>query len=83
MESISKYEALKQFILENFSTTTNINDRLHTRDITDIFFKNKFRFSDVKMAEIFKSMHLGEHRRSCTINKEVRSGYYFLVYTGM
>ena len=82
METAHKYEELEKFISENFSTTTNMNDRLHTRDILDIFNRNKFLFSDSRMAEIFKTMNLGEHRRSCTINRAVKSGYYYLKYNG-
>ena len=41
METAHKYEELEKFISENFSTTTNMNDRLHTRDILDIFNRNK------------------------------------------
>ena len=80
MERADKYEGLKQFISENFSTTTNINDRLHTKDIIDIFNKNKFLFCDTKMAGIFKSMNLGEHRARCNIKRTAKSGYYFLVF---
>ncbi len=82
METAHKYEELEKFISENFSTTTNMNDRLHTRYILDIFNRNKFLFSDSRMAEIFKNMNLGEHRRSCTINRVVKSGYYYLKYEG-
>ena len=82
MEGAKKYDELKKFISENFTVTTNMNDRLHTRDVLVIFNRNKFLFSDSRMAEIFKSMNMGEHRRSCTINREVKSGYYYLKYTG-
>ena len=80
MERADKYEGLKQFISENFSTTTNINDRLHTKDIIDIFNRNKFLLCDTKMAAIFKSMNLGEHRARCNIKRTVKSEYYFLVF---
>ncbi len=82
MDKNKKYDVLRNFIQENFSTTTNINDRLHTRDIIDIFTRNKFLFSDGKMAEIFKTTNIGEHRRSCTISKKVQSGYYYVMYKG-
>ena len=77
-----KYDTLKQFFSENFSSTTNKNDRLHTKDIIDIAYRNKFSFSDVKIAEVFKSMNIGEHRRGCTINRKIQSGYYYVVYIG-
>ena len=82
MKNEIKYEALKQFFLENFETTTNKNDRLHTRDILNIAYNNKFLFSDCKIAEVFKSLKIGEHRRSCNINKNSQSGYYNIIYKG-
>ena len=82
MKNDEKYEGLKQFFSENFETTTNIKDRLHTKDIVNIAYNNKFLFSDVKIAEVFKSMNIGEHRRTCNINKKVQTGYYFVVYKG-
>ena len=82
MDKNKKYDDLRNFILKNFSTTTNMNDRLHTRDIIDILTRNKFLFSDGKMAEIFKSTNIGEHRRSCNISRKVQSGYYYVMYKG-
>ena len=78
-----KYEVLRKFISDNFETTTNINDRLHTRDIVNIVYDNKLlSYSDCKIAEVFKSMNLGEHRKQCNINKKIQYGYYFLIYKG-
>jgi hypothetical protein len=83
MKKDEKYDALRKFILENFETTSNINDRLHTRDIVNKVYDNKLlSYSDGKIAEVFKTMNLGEHRRSCNINKKIHSGYYFLIYIG-
>ena len=80
MKNENKYEPLKKFFLENFETTTNIKERLHTRDIINIAYNNKFLFSDCKIAELFKSLNIGEHRKQCIINRKVQTGYYFLIY---
>ena len=77
-----KYEPLREFLFANFETTTNRNDRLHTRDIVNIAYDNKMKYSDGKIAEIFKSLGLGEHRSRCNINKKVQSGYYNIRYKG-
>ena len=79
---MDKYEAMRQFILDNFETTTNINDRLHTKDIIDILANNKFLFSTCKMAEVFKNTNLGTHRSKCNIKSNIKTGYYFLRYKG-
>jgi hypothetical protein len=84
MKNDNKYDALRKFILENFETTTNINDRLHTRDIVNIVYDNKLlSYSDCRIAEVFKSLNIGEHRRSCTIDRKVQTGYYYLIYKGI
>ncbi len=70
MKKEQKYDALRKFILENFESSTNINDRLHTRDIVNIAYENKFTFSDGKIAEVFKQLNLGEHRKQSNINKK-------------
>ena len=82
MKREEKYEGLRQFFLDNFETTTSIHDRLHTRDIINIAQDNKFLFSDGKIAEVFKSMNIGERRSKCNINKKIQSGYYNVIYKG-
>ncbi len=79
---MEKYEKLRQFFLENFETTTNMKDRLHTRDIVYVAQNNKFLFSDGKIAEVFKSLNIGEHRSRCNINRKYQSGYYYVIYKG-
>ncbi len=78
-----KYEILRKFFIENFETTSNINDRLHTRDIVNIVYDNKLlAYCDHKIAVVFKTMNLGEHRKQCNINRKVQSGYYNIIYKG-
>ncbi len=49
MNNNNKYDAWRKLILENFKTTTNINDRLHTLDIVNIVYDNKLLlYSDHK-----------------------------------
>jgi hypothetical protein len=62
-----------------FSTTSN-KDRLQTREIVNIAHYNKFLSSDSEIAEMFITLNIGEHRRSCSINKKIQSGYYYLIY---
>ena len=72
MKKEEKYEELRQFFKKNFERTSNITDRVHTRDIVNIAYNNKFLFSDCKIAEVFKTMDLGEHRSKYNINKEFK-----------
>ncbi len=80
MKKSEKYDELRKFISENFETTTNIYNRLHTRDTINIAYNNKFKLCDVKIAEVFKSMNIGEHKSRCNTNKKVQSGFYYVIY---
>ncbi len=83
MKREEKYEDLKQFFLKSFETTADNKDRLHTQDIFKIVLDNdKFYFGNNKIAEIFKSLNIGEHRRSCNINRKIQTGYYCIKYKG-
>ena len=57
----SPFKVLKRTFenTENFETTTNMHDRLHSRDIVNIAYNNKFLFSDCKIAAVLKSLNLG------------------------
>ena len=80
MRNDTKYDPLRKFILENFERTSNKNDRLHTRDIVNIVYDNKLlSFSDRKIAELFKTLNIGEHRRSCNINRNTQSSNRILL----
>ena len=82
MKREEKYEGLRQFFLDNFETTTSIHDRLHTRDIINVAMDNKFLFSDCKIAEVFKSLNIGQHRGKCNIHGKIQTGYYFIIHKG-
>ena len=77
-----KYMKIRAFILENFETTNNIKDRLHTQDILDILSKEDFSYSACNMARIFKGLELGKHRNDCIINSKNKAGYYCVRYKG-
>ena len=79
---MDKYKKLRQFILENFETTTSKKDRLHTQDILNILSNNKLLFSTGKTAQVFKSMNIGQHTSDCRINSVSKSGYYYIAYKG-
>ena len=77
-----KYMKIRAFILENFETTNNKKDRLHTQDILDILSKKDFSYSTCNMARIFKGLEIGKHRNDCIINSKNKAGYYYIRYKG-
>ena len=79
---MDKYQRLREFISENFETTTNKKDRLHTEEIMNILFTKGLLYSTGKTAQVFKSMKIGEHRSNCRINSMAKAGYYYIAYKG-
>lgn len=79
---MDKYETMRAFIRENFMTTCDKKDRLHTETIISILNDNKFLYSTSKMAQVFKSMNIGEHRNNCSIKSTIKAGYYNIAYIG-
>jgi len=77
-----QYLKIRNFILENFETTNNIKDRLHTEDIINILSKKDFSYSIHNMRCIFKDLNIGKHRRDCLINSKNKAGYYYIRYKG-
>ncbi len=81
---MDKFEEMREFISNNFSTTTNKKDRLHTEDIIDILYrKGGFSHSTGKTAQVFKCMGIGEYKpNGCCINGKSKAGYYYILYKG-
>jgi hypothetical protein len=77
-----KYMKIREFILENFETTNNMKDRLHTQDIIDILSEKDFSYSTCNMIRIFEDMEIGKHRSKNRINAETKAGYYYKRYKG-
>ena len=81
--NMDKYEGIKRFILENFETTENKWDRLHTQDIINIMSSNGFRYSTARTAQVIKSMGIGEYKpKVCSINGKTKAGYIYLKFKG-
>ena len=51
---MDEYLKIRDFIVDNFETTSNIKDRLHTQDILNILSKKEFQYSNDDMAKSFK-----------------------------
>jgi hypothetical protein len=77
---MDKYEAMRGFIKENFITTDNDKDRLHTETIINILRNNNFIYDPFVMAKVFKSVNIGKYREFCVINHKRRAGYYNIIY---
>ena len=66
---MDKFNEMRIFILNNFETTTNKFDRLHTEDIIDLLYrKGGFLYDTSRTAKVFKSMGIGEYKSSCRIH---------------
>jgi hypothetical protein len=75
---MDRYDRMREFIKENFETTSNKWDRLHTEDVIDLLYrKGGFLYSTGKTAQVFKSMGIGEHKPKCLkISSQAKSNYF-------
>ena len=70
------------FILQNFITTNDNKDRLHTQDIADILNDKGYNLSLVEIGRIVNRTGLGKYHDKCYINKVKKGGFEFIKYIG-
>jgi len=73
---------VEQFLLKNFKTTTNENDRLHTDDIYNIVIDNGYKGTKTTIGKIMVRIGIGVNNRNCNINEVKKAGYTNIMYVG-
>ena len=72
----------QQFIKDNFITTDEKKDRLHTETICDILNKKGFKLNIIHMGRIFNEMQIGKYTNKCYIDKVKKGGFEYIKYIG-
>jgi len=72
----------EQFIKDNFITTDDKNDRLHTEFICDILNKKGFKLNKIHIGRLFNEMELGKYTNKCYIDKVRKGGFEYIKYKG-
>ena len=72
----------QQFIKDNFITTDEKKDRLHTETICNILNKKGFKLNIIHMGRIFNEMQIGKYTNKCNIDKVKKGGFEYIKYIG-
>ena len=72
----------QQFIKDNFITTDEKKDRLHTETICDILNEKGFKLNIIHIGRIFNEMQVGKYTNKCYIDKVKRGGFEYIKYIG-
>jgi hypothetical protein len=71
----------EKFIRDNFITTDDKNDRLHTETICDILNKKGFKFNTIYVGRLLNQMEVGKYTNKCSIDKVRKGGFEYIKYT--
>lgn len=70
----------EQFVINNFITTNNIDDKIHTTTITEILNDNGYNISQIDTGRLINRIGLGKHNKHTEINKVRKNGYEYIKY---
>ena len=73
---------IENFIMQNFRTTNDNKDRLHTDDITEILKHNNYKVDKISAGRLVNRMGIGKYNNKCNINNNRKGGYDFIKYIG-
>jgi hypothetical protein len=82
---ISKGETvmkIEDFIIKNFKTTHEKNDRLHTLKIQEICNENGYKIELIDCGRIMSRIGIGRYNEKCSVDKIRKSGYEYIKYIG-
>ena len=71
-----------EFIKDNFITTDEKMERLHTETICNILNKKGFKLNIIHIGRIFNEMKIGKYTNKCYIDKVRKGGFEYIKYIG-
>jgi len=74
--------SVEQFIIQNFQTTNNDKDRLHTDTITDILKLKGYSINIIETGKLINRIGLGKYNSKCNIDRVRKGGYDYIKYIG-
>lgn len=74
---------IEQFIIQNFKTTNDDKDRLHTSKIAEILTCQGYKIKDVEAGKLLNRIGIGKYNKNCNIDKFRKAGYDYIKYIGI
>lgn len=72
--------SVETFIINNFITTTDSKDRLHTDDIAEILNENGYKLTVVETGRLINRTQIGKFNKMCNIDKVRKGGFDYIKY---
>ena len=73
---------VEQYIIQNFKTTTNNKDRLHTEYISCLLTEKGYNITTVEAGRLFNRIGLGKYNEKCNVNGNRKKGFDGIKYLG-
>jgi uncharacterized protein YfkK (UPF0435 family) len=75
-------ESIHNYVIKNFKTTDDTNDRMHTKDICMLLKLAGYPITSIAVGKLMNSIGIGKYDAQCTINKVRAGGYKFIKFIG-
>jgi hypothetical protein len=72
----------EQFIINNFITTNDDKDRMHTETIKDILNDKGYKLSIHETGRLMNRIGLGKYNNKCNVKSIRKGGFDYLKYVG-
>ena len=74
-------ESVETFIINNFVTTKNNKDRMHTQEIADILMEQGYTITIVETGRLLNRMQIGKYNSKCNVkDKGIKGGFDFIKF---
>lgn len=74
-------ESVETFIINNFVTTKDNKDRMHTQEIAEILMDNEFKITIVETGRLLNRMQIGKYNAKCNVkDKGIKGGFDFIKF---
>ena len=74
-------ESAETFIINNFVTTKDNKDRMHTQEIAEILMDNEFKITIVETGRLLNRMQIGKYNAKCNVkDKGIKGGFDFIKF---
>lgn len=74
-------ESVETFIINNFVTTKNNKDRMHTQEIADILMEQGHTINIIETGRLVNRMQIGKYNAKCNVkDKGIKGGFDFIKF---
>jgi hypothetical protein len=80
INNIDKPIDIETFIINNYKTTPNKKDRIHTIDITCKLNENNYKITVADTNKLINKIQIGKFNKDTNINKKRLNGFEYIVY---